>query len=226
MGARKLFFYDIDGTILSTAKAGLISFLDTVEELFDKKIQRDVDFSGQTDKGIFIRLMKRYAVNLDTETAWEKFKRGYIERMKLKAAAKEGWTLHPFVRESIELVQKRGAAAALLTGNIEDCAKIKLQAMLPGLSFQTGGFADDAVHRDEIAAAALAKAQKTFNEDFHPSDVYVIGDTPKDVQCARHINVKAVAVSTGNYSYDELLECEADYTLRSLEELPYDEILK
>ena len=53
--------------------------------------------------------------------------------------------------------------------------------------------------------------------DVEPEHVWVLGDTPNDVKCARAIDAKVVAVATGSCSIDELRETDADYVIESLD---------
>ncbi|MEO2090012.1 MAG: HAD hydrolase-like protein, partial [Gemmataceae bacterium] len=106
----------------------------------------------------------------------------------------------------------------LLTGNVRRGAAAKLGHFGLWDYFPLGGFGDDHFERDDVARSALAEVQRYTGRSVNPSDVWVIGDTPLYVQCARAIGAKAVAVATGWHPYDELAACRPDAVFRDLTE--------
>jgi phosphoglycolate phosphatase-like HAD superfamily hydrolase len=102
--------------------------------------------------------------------------------------------------------------SALLTGNIEPAAYLKLELM--GLSefFDLpGAFGDESHDRSDLPALAAERIRRHLNLELHPSQFIVIGDTPNDIACARHFGARAVVVGTGRlYSKDDLLACRPD----------------
>ena len=110
----------------------------------------------------------------------------------------------------------KGFHLGLLTGNIKKGARIKLSAFDLNGYFPFGAFGDDNEDRNELLPIAVEKFRKMTNMNISFSDCVVIGDTPKDVHCSRPFGATAIAVSTGPYSYDSLLETGADYVLGDL----------
>jgi len=78
-----------------------------------------------------------------------------------------------------------------------------------------GGFGDQHRDRDDVAREALRAVEQRYGK-VERQRVWVIGDTPLDVRCARSIGARAVAVATGWHSHAELLSAGADVTLNSL----------
>jgi phosphoglycolate phosphatase len=95
---------------------------------------------------------------------------------------------------------------ALVTGNLEPVARRKLAAAGIGHYFEPGqgGFGSDSEHRSELPAVARARAGGWERER-----TVVIGDTPRDIACARADGVRVVAVATGSFSAAELAEADA-----------------
>ena len=95
---------------------------------------------------------------------------------------------------------------ALVTGNLEPVARRKLAAAGIGHYFEPGqgGFGSDSEHRGELPAVARARAGGWSRER-----TVVIGDTPRDIACARADGVRVVAVATGSYSAEALAEADA-----------------
>jgi phosphoglycolate phosphatase len=95
---------------------------------------------------------------------------------------------------------------ALVTGNIEPVARRKLASAGIGHYFPAGqgGFGSDSEHRDELPAVARARAG-----DWPRERTVVIGDTPRDIACARADRVRVVAIATGPYGAEALADADA-----------------
>jgi phosphoglycolate phosphatase-like HAD superfamily hydrolase len=105
----------------------------------------------------------------------------------------------------------------LLTGNLEMGAKIKLDHLGLYEHFLDGAFGSDHEDRDELLPIAIEKfSRKGF--DFSVRDCVVIGDTPRDVRCAKIHDAYCIAVATGPYTREDLLKTDADIVVDSLED--------
>jgi phosphoglycolate phosphatase-like HAD superfamily hydrolase len=102
----------------------------------------------------------------------------------------------------------------LLTGNIREGARAKLTHYDLWRQFVFGGFGDEHYERDEVARVALAAVHAHLNGSVSPDRVWVIGDTPLDVRCARAIGAKAVAVATGWHTFQQLEMTSPDLLIR------------
>ena len=123
----------------------------------------------------------------------------------------------PGVRRLLdELKQKENVHTALLTGNWEYSGRIKLSHF--GLSdyFDLGAFADDSVVRNELLPFALKRFAKKYGLRLLSNDVFVIGDTYADIDCAHAHQANAVAVATGPFSVQELYDHQADFVFEDL----------
>jgi phosphoglycolate phosphatase-like HAD superfamily hydrolase len=125
---------------------------------------------------------------------------------------RRGGTVLPGIAEALRR-ERQGAAVGLLTGNIRAGAEAKLRHFGLWDHFPFGGFADGLEDRDDVARRALAEAERHLGRSIDPNDVWVIGDTPLDVKCARAIGAKAVVVQTGWHRRDELAACCPDHLL-------------
>ena len=122
----------------------------------------------------------------------------------------------PNVREILEQLRGRGDVRSyLLTGNTRGGAKAKLTHYGLVDFFADGAFAEDTRARATIAQRAMALARNAG--PVAEQDVFVIGDTPHDIECANAIGVRTIAVATGGYSVDELRE---HHPWQRFEELP------
>jgi phosphoglycolate phosphatase len=95
---------------------------------------------------------------------------------------------------------------ALVTGNLEPVARRKLASARIGHYFPAGqgGFGSDAEERGELPAVARARAGGWARER-----TVVIGDTPRDIACARADGVRVIAVATGPFSAAALADADA-----------------
>jgi phosphoglycolate phosphatase-like HAD superfamily hydrolase len=105
----------------------------------------------------------------------------------------------------------------VLTGNVEGLAWVKLESVDLKKYIDFGAFGSQAHVRSELVEIARQNAQKKFNKEFKTSDFVIIGDTPKDIQCAREAGIKVIAIATGKFSYKELEKENPDLLLESLE---------
>src|SRR5262249_8462247 len=92
----------------------------------------------------------------------------------------------------------------LLTGNIRAGAQAKLGHFGLDHYFGFGGFGDHHLDRDDVAREAYDAVHRNHNGSVVRERIWVIGDTPLDIRCARTIGVRVAAVATGWHSLAEL----------------------
>jgi phosphoglycolate phosphatase-like HAD superfamily hydrolase len=123
----------------------------------------------------------------------------------------------PGVRALLEaLIDHPDAYLALLTGNYETGAQLKLEHFDLWRYFRCGAFGDGAANRNGLVPKALARVAASGGPAFASSDAVVIGDTPLDVACAKAGGARLIAVATGNHSVDELRAAGADVVFEDL----------
>ena len=196
-------FWDIDGTLLTTARAGMYAWQDAFEA--ETGISANIlqfDSAGLPDPLIAERLLTEFGRGSDPAAA-RRLLRGYELRLPENLPRREGGAL-PNVREILEaLRQRRDVYSMLLTGNTRAGARAKLSYYGLAEFFQAGAFSDGFSERTAIAHRALARARELAGE-VHADRLYVVGDTPHDVECAQAIGARAIAVATGRHSLAEL----------------------
>lgn len=96
--------------------------------------------------------------------------------------------------------------SALLTGNIEPAARLKMRLVgLDGYFRLPGAYGDDSHDRRDLPALAAARISRHLGRELRPAQFIVIGDTPNDIACARHFGARAVGVGTGRANSIETL---------------------
>jgi phosphoglycolate phosphatase len=129
--------------------------------------------------------------------------------------------LLPGVRELLDLLHINQAKLGLITGNLESTARIKLERFGLNSYFPFGAFASDADDRNHLGPIALARLKALHPELDHPelaSCSWIVGDTPRDIHCARACGARVVAVASGNYSLTDLQSHSPDVCLPDLSE--------
>jgi len=201
---KNILLFDIDGTLLSSAGAGK----DALEKGMVSKFGIDhivdgLSLSGRTDKGILHDLLRLHGIE-HTDASYETMMKAYLANLPESLKSAQGKIL-PGIKTMLEDLKTRDdCAVGLLTGNLRAGAKIKLGHFGIFEHFQFGGFGDHHLDRDDVAQEALGEIQVRFGKDFSTSKVWVLGDTPLDIKCARAIGAKVLAVATGWHTEKEL----------------------
>lgn len=210
-----ILFWDIDGTLLTTGKAGVPAWESAVKEVTGKDFQlSSIRVPGLTDFQIAGRTFELLGVDPEAGML-ERMVSRYEDLLPSYLPLKQGRAL-PHVREILEaLGDRRDVRSYLLTGNTRRGARAKLTHYDLFKYFPDGAFAEDQGARASIAARALDLARRHGLVD--EEQLFVIGDTPHDIECAAAIDARTIAVATGGYSVEEL---SAHRPWRVFEELP------
>lgn len=194
-------FWDIDGTLLTTARAGVFSLEAALEEVSGVRtsLQR-MATAGMTDYSIAETALARVGHSTDEATV-QRFLRIHGCQLAGFLHRREGEVL-PGVREILQdLGGRDDVANLLLTGNTEAGASAKLAHYgLEGFFRLGGAFSVGPGERADIARRALPFA--------NGAEAFVIGDTPADIECGNAIEAKTIAVATGSYTIAQLAEHE------------------
>jgi phosphoglycolate phosphatase-like HAD superfamily hydrolase len=195
-------FWDIDGTLLTTGKAGVPAWEAAVRDVTGRDFQlSSIRVPGLTDFQIAVRTFEMLGLQPD-DTAIRQMVRRYEELLPSSLPQKKGSVL-PNVRAILEHLSSRSDVRSyLLTGNTRGGARAKLTHYDLLHFFPDGAFAENAGERATIAARALALARQAG--PVADDRVFVIGDTPHDIQCANAIGARTIAVGTGGYTVEEL----------------------
>lgn len=218
----RVLLFDVDGTLIRTGKAVRQAFFQALEEVFGFRPQLDgYSFGGKTDPQIVRELMTAAGVPAEAVAARVgACLHRYLDLLEARAPeAGHGFVL-PGVVALLERCRARGdARLGLLTGNLRRGARLKLAPLGLWDYFPFGGFADVSEKRVEIGLAAVALARATMGETGGPPRVTVIGDTEYDVECARALGARAVAVATGTRPLDALRPLAPDALFADLSDV-------
>ncbi len=216
---KRVLLFDIDGTLLDPQGESHDCFQQVMADVFGVTHSfEDYDMSGKTDWRILMDLMHM--------AGWEE---AAIEAKRLEAFAAYGRVIQTYAPQSrmailpgVKVLLDNLAIASdfilgLVTGNLEVIVPHKLMAVGidPGL-FKFGGYGGDHFDRNKLPSIALSRLAAIWKADVDRESVLVIGDTPRDIECARENGLKVLCVATGRFDLDALKTHEPDYLLPDL----------
>jgi phosphoglycolate phosphatase len=225
-GATRLVLFDIDGTLVLTGGAGKRAMDRAFADAFGiPDAFADVPMGGRTDRFLIECGLERWGIPITPE-ALDRFRVRYLEHLAttiLEPGHGRRGTM-PGVAPLLDALAARPAVqTALLTGNYEAGARIKLTHFDLWDRFAWGAFGDDHAERNELAIAALTDASRRGITLATPSQAVVVGDTPFDIACARAAGARVVAVATGGHALAELEALGPELAVPDLTHL--DEVL-
>jgi phosphoglycolate phosphatase-like HAD superfamily hydrolase len=208
--------WDIDGTLVRSGGVAALAFLDAVEEVTGSRPSAERrDYDGRLDPEIADMLLT--AVGADTALIPDVLKT--LERLvgDRLAALRAQTSPYPGVGALLATLAEADVRQTVVTGNIPAVARYKLDAggLIPPIDLGPGGFGDSAPDRAAVARFALGRlAAAGWHPD--PGEVWIVGDTPRDLACAQAAGIRCALVATGRRSLEELSGLGADLVLPDL----------
>ena len=223
----RILLWDIDGTLIRSAKIGGYKeyTIPVLEEIFGTAGRLgEMEVSGMTDLQIVIEALRDAGVSQKEILARAEVlvSRLTEEARKLTGNGAKFFELLPGVRETLEALAAHSRyESALVTGNIKPMAQLKMELMgLDHFFTLPGAFGEESHNRRVLPARAAERIRKHLDMDLAPEQFIVIGDTPNDIDCARHFGARAVAVGTGRLiSNEEVLKHNPDKFLPDLSDV-------
>jgi phosphoglycolate phosphatase len=212
------YLFDIDGTLLrSRDRIHFDSFYSSVRSVMGYEIVFDgVTFSGNTDRGI---LRDAFRLAQLEETHWQHHMPNVLEAMRREVVARRSelrLIKMPGVDEMLAYLEGKGAVLGVGTGNLESIGWLKIE--LAGLRrwFRFGGFSDNYDTRSDMIAHTIREAHRHAGAG---ATVCVVGDTPFDISAARANGLPTIAVATGHFGFDALMEHQPEVCTTTLDAL-------
>jgi phosphoglycolate phosphatase len=205
--AMKLLLFDVDGTLIHSGGAGRRAMHMAFEEIYGIEDGfKNISMYGMTDPLILKKALANHGLE------WRKQDEERFKNLYIKYLSTEIYTSLPQKRimpGTVELLdtisQRENLIRGLLTGNWEKGAKIKLGFFKLNHYFELGAFADDSEIREDLVPIAVKRCEKLREIELKPEDVYVNGDTPLDILCAKPHGARTLVVATGIHTKEELL---------------------
>ena len=199
-----------------TGGAGQRAMARAFEELFAvSDAFRDIPMAGRTDTWVLSNAAAAHGILPSALSAFQDAYLAHLERELEDPNPRK--TMMPGIRRLLDtLASREDMYLALLTGNYEKAARLKLEHFDLWRYFSCGAFADDAADRDSLLPKALERIRACGGPAVQPADVIVVGDTPHDVACALAAGARPVGVATGPFSVQQLRESGAETVFEDL----------
>jgi len=212
------YLFDIDGTLLrSRDRIHFNSFAASVQRVTGFEVTlAGIVLHGSTDTAILREACKQAGISAEE---LEQRTEAILEAMRTAVAEQRhemDLVRMPGVEETLRHLARKGALLGVATGNLELIGWIKIEQAGLREWFRFGGFSDHFPIRSELIGQAADKARELAGKD---ARICVVGDTPRDIEAARANFLSVIAVATGNYSFEELLEHQPEVCASSLADL-------
>jgi phosphoglycolate phosphatase-like HAD superfamily hydrolase len=214
---KRLLLFDIDGTLVLGGPAKG-AFQTALVETFGTAGAIDThDFAGKTDPQIARELLSAAGMaHEDIEAGFPGLWDRYLHHLGQRLP-RNPMNVLPGVGELLQsLSRETDLGLGLLTGNIVRGAELKLRSAGLYDHFRMGSYGSDSEIRNHLAPIALQRAAETWSVTFDPQDVWVVGDTPADIECGQVGGTRTLGVATGRYSTEVLASAGADQVMRDL----------
>jgi phosphoglycolate phosphatase-like HAD superfamily hydrolase len=222
---RRLLLWDVDGTLVRAGDLGAAVFDVALEEVLGVRPAARPRMSGKTDPQIVREYLQQLGVE-ETPDLVEEVLRSVEGHLAVAAAEGEliaGGSACPGTSEVLaRLAGDPRVASTLLTGNIAPNALVKVAAfgLDRWLDLAIGAYGSDGEDRNLLVPVALRRLADLRGVRLAPADAWVVGDTPRDLECARVAGARCLLVATGRYSVGELAELGTDAVLDDLSNPP------
>lgn len=211
-----LYLFDIDGTLVDTGGAGMAALRQATREVFGGD-GPPLDLAGATDLAIVARIHGHFGVDVrpDRIEAYFAIYQKHLDH-NLASGTFPGRAIEGALDLVEHLAARDEATLGLLTGNTAAGAAAKVRHFGFARHFAFGAYGCDHADRNRLGPIALQRAAAHAGRSFPPEKTWIIGDTPKDIACARAIGAKCLAVATGGFTADQLAAHGADLVVSSL----------
>lgn len=213
-----LVLLDIDGTLLDTQDAGIVAYQRAGSRVFGVSFSFEgVPLHGRLDSENYADAVARHGLEIDHRAEMPAFRTAYGDALVEIAGERNGFRPCPGVEPFLAaMTSDPTIELGLLTGNWEDTGRLKIRhAGLDDSIYRINAFADHGDHRDDLVPVARAAFRRTHGTE--PRRTIVVGDTPRDVQCALAGDAIALAVATGIHDVDALQDAGAHRVVVTLE---------
>lgn len=211
----KLLLFDIDGTLLRPMGFGKRAFQKAFVEVCGTAPAGDFPYDGLLDREIAAKTLEMSGLEPE-EGVMQKLLEKYIERLPSEIPEDTSQWLCPNVPNLLSEALDKGHALAIVTGNVEEAARIKLEAAGLSVYFPAGAYGSDAAARSELVPIAVNRAGKHHGRGFSLDETFMVGDSVRDIDAARKAGVRSISVATGLAPLGRLSMENPDFLLETL----------
>jgi phosphoglycolate phosphatase len=210
--------FDVDETLVHTGGAGARSWMAAFEKLYG--IPADIGAhtsAGETDPEVARETFKGVLHRDPSDDELAKLYAQYLLHLAEDILVSEQYRVLPGAEQTLVVLGDAGVTLGLVSGAMEGAARTKLIPANLNRFFIFGAYGSDSPDRAELTKHAIEKAM-LLHDQLTASQVFVVGDTPHDIEATKAAGAVSVGVASGKYSVDELTAAGGDHVLASLEE--------
>ncbi len=212
-----LILFDIDKTLIKDSTGHIEAFSEGFKKIYNLDTTIEIiNHAGMTDQQVIIEVLKKKGLKeseiLPKINRCMEIMNEHFDRIKdsIEVEVFKG------VPELLAILKKNGFLLGLVTGNLEPIARSKMKKANLDNYFKFGGFGSDKKKRTELVKLAIKRAKELFGFEFH-KNVFLFGDTPKDIKAGHEAGIISIGVATGIYTKEELENTNADYVVENLQ---------
>src|SRR6056297_2041062 len=190
-----LFLFDVNGTLLKKKEKNSIAYSETLKDMFNiKKPLENIETTARSDLKVFKEFLNNHEISY-TSTLYNEFLLHYKKILQ-------------YYKNQNIWERNKGS---------KNFIKYIIQSVNLWKYFEIGGFGEDGMTRNEIAENTVSKAQNYYNKTF--DNIFVIGDTEKDIEAAKYINSKIISIANNKKDYTILKKGKPDYLVNDFEDI-------
>lgn len=210
--------FDLDGTLISTGGAGNRALEKAFFALYKRsRAMKNVNPAGKTDPAIIREIFsKRFRRDCE-EPEMRRVQEQYLGFLAAECETSPGYRVMKGIPELLDQLREREILTGLATGNLERGARIKLTRASLNAALPFGGFGSDSHDRAELLKIAHKKAERYSGGTIAPENIFIVGDTQRDIWAAQKAQFKIIAVATGHASSQILRRFKPDFFLPNFE---------
>jgi len=210
--------FDVDETLVHTGGAGARSWKAAFDKLYGVPADIGAHTSaGETDPQVaretFVGVLGRQPSDDELGRLYAQ----YLLHLADDIVVADQYRVLPGAEKTLVALGEAGVMLGLVSGAMEGAARTKLVPANLNRFFIFGAYGSDSPDRGELTHIGVQKAA-TLHRDLEPAQVFVVGDTPRDIEAAKVAGAVSVGVATGHYSVDELTAAGGGFVLDSLEQ--------
>ncbi|HEX5494864.1 MAG TPA: HAD family hydrolase [Mycobacteriales bacterium] len=209
--------FDIDETLIHTGGSGARSWAWAFDRLYG--IPADIGAhtsAGETDPQVGQATFRGVLGRDPSHDELARLYAMYLWHLAEDIWGSEGYRVLDGAEDLLRRLGEAGIILGVVSGAMEGAARTKMEPGRLNRYFIFGSYGSDSPDRTEVTRLAIAKAARLHGHDLTGDQVYVVGDTPRDMDAARAAGATAVGVASGHYDVEALRAAAADHVLGSL----------
>ncbi|NIO44113.1 MAG: HAD-IA family hydrolase [Candidatus Aenigmarchaeota archaeon] len=211
---KKLVLFDIDKTLIKDLEWEKLKFSEVFKKVYGIDASLDkIEHSGMTDQEKIFKVLKRRGLKEKEILS----KMEHCEKIMLNGYSDKSLEKFDGVKELLEGLEKNNILIGTVTGNFKSVAILKLKKVGLYHYFKVGGFGNDRINRAKIINMAIKRAKEKFDFKFN-NNVFLIGDTLRDIKAAKEAGIKVIGVATGVWTEEQLKKAGADFVFKDFKD--------